>query len=86
MVFESAYLPTYLLTYLPFTIKAPRAIYIYIYIIYTPNLGSSASVLGPEREQGRFNQAREGAAGEQGGARGSSEGARESNERAQGRA
>ena len=29
---------------------------------YTPNLGSSASVLGPEREQGRFNQAREGAA------------------------
>ena len=33
--------------------------YIYRYIIYTSNLGSFASVLGPEREQGRFNQARE---------------------------
>ena len=37
---------------------------IYIYIIYTPNLRSSASVLGPEWEQGRFNQARERAARE----------------------
>jgi hypothetical protein len=34
----------------------------YIYIIYTPILASSASVLGCEREQGRFKQAREGAA------------------------
>ena len=33
--------------------------HIYIYIIYTPNLGSSAFVLDPEREQSRFNQARE---------------------------
>ena len=30
-----------------------------IFIIYTPNLGSSASVLSLEREQGRFNQVRE---------------------------
>jgi hypothetical protein len=36
-------------------------VFIYIYIIYTPILASSASVLGCEREQGRFKQAREGA-------------------------
>lgn len=32
--------------------------------IYTPNLGSSASVLGSGHEQGRFNGASEGAAKE----------------------
>ena len=39
--------------------------YIYIYIIYTPNLGSEITLFDREREQGRF--------------RGSSEGVRESN-------
>ena len=39
-------------------------LYIYLCNIYSPNLGSSASVLGPEREQGRFKQARERAARE----------------------
>lgn len=34
----------------------------YIYIIYTPNLGLSASVLDPEQEQGRCNRARREAA------------------------
>jgi hypothetical protein len=37
---------------------------IYIYIIYTPILASSAFVLGCEREQDRFKQAREKAARE----------------------
>ena len=46
-----------------------QKIHVYIYIIYTPNLGSSAFVLGPEREQGRFNQAREGAARERRGSK-----------------
>jgi Na+-translocating ferredoxin:NAD+ oxidoreductase RnfC subunit len=59
---------------------------IYIYIIYTPILRSSASVLGPEREQDRFNQARERAARESKEsskrARKSIERARESNEEA----
>ena len=39
--------------------------YIYIYIIYTSNLGSSASVLDSERKQDRFNQTREKAAEKQ---------------------
>ena len=42
----------------------------YIYIIYTPNLGSEIAVPGREREQGRF--------------RGSTGGARRSTERARG--
>jgi hypothetical protein len=66
----------------------PHPIYIYIYI---PILASSASVLGCEREQGRFKQAREGAARgareavrEQWGSKGSSERARASREGARG--
>ena len=43
---------------------------VYIYIIYTPNLGLRITTFDREREQGRF--------------RGSSEGARESNGRATG--
>ena len=34
---------------------------IYIYIIYTPNLGLGIAVLGREREQGRFRGSTEGA-------------------------
>ncbi len=70
---------------------------LYISIIYTPILTSSASVLDCEREQGRFKQTRERAARESkrssekaressGKARGSSEKARRSSERAQERA
>lgn len=59
----------------------------YIYIIDTPNLGSSASVLGSGREHGRFNQAHEGAARRSKGsskkARRSIEEARKNNEKAQ---
>ena len=54
--------------------------YIYIYIIYTPNLGLEITRFDREREQGRFRGSSEGAAKEQGGAprehRGSTEGAR----------
>ncbi len=42
---------------------------LYIYIIYTPNLGLRITVFDREREQGRFR-------GSSGGARGSNEGAR----------
>jgi len=44
---------------------------IYIYIIYTPNLGLEVAVFNRVREQGRFRGSRaalEGAAREQGGA------------------
>jgi len=49
---------------------------IYIYIIYTPNLGLGIAVPGREREQGRFRASTEGARGSREGARGSIEGAR----------
>jgi len=55
---------------------------IYIYIIYTPNLGLGITVFDQEREQGRFRGSNEGARGstggaprEQGGAPGEQEGA-----------
>ena len=38
-------------------------IYIYMYIIYTPNLGSEIALPGREREQGRFRGSTEGAKG-----------------------
>ena len=37
--------------------------YIYIYYIYTPNLGSGIALPGREREQGRFRGSSEGARG-----------------------
>ena len=43
-------------------------IYIYIYIIYTPNLGSEVALPGREREHGRFRGSTEGAISEHGGA------------------
>ena len=47
-------------------------IYIYIYIIYTPNLGLRIAIPGREREQGRFKGSTEGALREhRGAARGS---------------
>jgi len=56
---------------------------VYVYIIYTPNLGSGITVFVREREQGRSRGSIEGARGrskgapgEYGGARGSSEGAK----------
>ncbi len=48
---------------------------IYIYIIYTPNLGLGIAVFDGEREQGRFRGSSEGARGSSEGAGGSSEGA-----------
>ena len=57
---------------------------IYIYIIYTPNLGSRIAVPGREREQGRFRGSSEGARGSNEGAGGSIEGARGSTEGARG--
>ena len=36
---------------------------IYIYVIYTPNLGSRITLPGREREQGRFRVSTEGAKG-----------------------
>jgi hypothetical protein len=55
---------------------------LYIYIIYTPNLGLGIAVSVREREQGRFRGSSEGARGrskealrKHGGARGSTEGA-----------
>ena len=41
---------------------------VYIYIIYTPNLGFEIAVLDQEREQGRFRGSSKGAVREQGGA------------------
>ena len=52
--------------------------YIYIYIIYTPNLRSQITLFDREREHGRFERSIEGAAREQGRARESNTGARES--------
>ena len=49
---------------------------IYIYIIYTPNLGFEITIPGREREQGRFRGSSEGARGSTEGAKGSTEGAR----------
>ena len=49
-----------------------QGIYIYIYIIYTPNLGLEIAILGLEREQGRFKREHRGSKGAQ---RGSIEGA-----------
>jgi len=53
---------------------------IYIYIIYTPNLGSGIALPGREREQSRCRGSTEGALGEHGGStggvQGSAEGAR----------
>ena len=57
-----------------------QRLYVYIYIIYTPNLGLEIAVFDQEREQGRFRGSIEGATGEQEGARGSSEGARREQE------
>ncbi len=49
---------------------------IYIYTIYTLNLGFGITVFDEEREQGRFRGSSEGARGSNEGARGSTEGAR----------
>ena len=49
---------------------------LYIYHIYTPNLGFGITVFDQEREQGRFRGSSEGARGSNEGAGGSSEGAR----------
>jgi len=57
---------------------------IYIYIIYTPNLGLGITLPGREREQGRFRGSREGARGSSEGVRGSSKGVRGSSEGARG--
>ena len=57
---------------------------LYIYIIYTPNLGLEIAVPGRESEQGRFRGSTEGAGGSTEGAGGSNEGAWESNEGASG--
>jgi len=48
---------------------------VYIYIIYTPNLGLEITVSVREREQGRFRGSSEGAVGSNEGEGGSSEGA-----------
>ena len=53
---------------------------IYIYIIYTPNLGLEIAVPGREKEQGRFRGSSEGAKGSNEGAKGSTKGARGSTE------
>ena len=52
-----------------------RVPYIYIYIIYNPNLGSGVAVSVREREQGRFRGSTKGARGEHGGAPREQEGA-----------
>lgn len=49
-----------------------------INIIYTPNMRSFGNVLGRGRKQGRFNQARERAGGEQWGSSGGAVGTPES--------
>lgn len=48
---------------------------LYIYTIYTPNLGSGIAILGQEREQGCFRGSSEGAWGSTEGAWGSIKGA-----------
>jgi hypothetical protein len=63
--------------------------YIYIYLIYTPNLGSPTAVSVWEKEQGRFNRARKGPARERRGSKReqkNQEGARESKMEQQGAA
>ena len=45
-----------------------KNIYIYIYIIYTPNLGFGIALFDQEREQGRFRGSNEGARGRSKGA------------------
>ncbi len=57
---------------------------LYIYHIYTPNLGFGITVFDQEREQGRFRGSSEGARGSNEGAGGSSEGAGGSSEGARG--
>ena len=47
---------------------------LYIYILYTPNLGLGIAVFDREREQSRFKGSIEGAEGSSEGARGSTEG------------
>ena len=59
-----------------------RVYNIYIYIIYTPNLGSEIILFDREKEQGRFKGSSERARGRSEGAWGSIEGARGSIERA----
>ena len=51
--------------------------YIYVYIIYTPNLGLGITRFDQEREQGRFRGSNEGAGGSIEGARESTEAPRE---------
>ena len=51
-----------------------KKIYIYIYIIYTPNLGSEITLFDREREQGRFRESSEGARGRSKGAPGEQRG------------
>ena len=53
---------------------------LYIYIIYTPNLGLVITAFDREREQGRFRGSNEGVGGSTQGAKGSSEGVGESTE------
>jgi hypothetical protein len=55
---------------------------IYIYIIYTPNLGLEVAVFNRVREQGRFRGSSEGARRSIEGAGGSTEGAAREHERA----
>ena len=55
--------------------------HLYIYIIYTPNLGLEIAILGREREQGGFRGSSEGTRESNEGAGGSTEGVEGSNER-----
>ena len=63
----------------------PYTTYVYICIIYTPNLGLTIADVGQEREQSRFRGSMEGAKRSTGGARESIEGAQRSSEGARGR-
>ena len=56
-------------------VSSNRKFSIYIYIIYTPNLGLVIAVFDREREQGRFRGSSEGAGGAGREHRGSTEGA-----------
>ena len=44
-------------------LRREREVTVYIYIIYTPNLGLKIAILVREREQGRFRGSIEGAGG-----------------------
>ena len=57
---------------------------IYIYIIYTPNLGSRIALSGRKREQGRFRGSTEGAKGRSEGAMSEQRGASSEHEGAPG--